>query len=671
MYKYIKILMIILLCTGLFSCAKKESEAEENMEIEEISVPSITAETITALPEAKWQVETNFPDHLNYVDDTLALNSIIGFDGYKDQGELYLQINSDLKSFNLFINSGDFHLEDLKKGDLYKISYKDFALNGRNSLQISSLNGSELENCISVYIPYPSVIEGELKDEGFHEECFELISDIIDADIEHGFPSAQLAIIRHNKLVYNRTWGYLNSYDQNGQPLTDKIPADNDTMYDLASVTKMFATNYALQKLVSEGKIDPEDKVSTYLGDSFYEDTLDFCYSFGEQVDLETMKEWKASLTLADLLKHEAGFPPTPRYFNIHIDAISQDYGEDYENLLYAGSEHSEETKQNTIKAICKTPLVYKPGSDTVYSDVDYMILGAIVEIVSEMPLDQYLKENFFTPLGLTRISFNPLDNGYVKDDCAATELNGNTRDHVVYFPGIRDYTLQGEVHDEQSWFSMNGVSGHAGLFSNAKDLATLATLMFNGGYGYERFFSRNVIDYFTAPKSVNNSNYGLGWARQGEDKRVWYYGTSAASSTIGHQGWTGTLVMIDPERDIVMVYLTNSINTPLTNKEANANGFRGGWYTAATLGFVPELFSIGLDEEKDVTDQLISLLHEMTADSFKLIPEDVDISHPAYESAQGIMDVYKKWIDKTDKDSFKEEYNETENRWKEILNGH
>ena len=157
----------------------------------------------------------------------------------------------------------------------------------------------------------------------------------------------------------------------------------------------------------------------------------------------------------------------------------------------------------------------------------------------------------------------------------------------------------------------------------------------------------------------------------QGEDKRVWYYGTSAASSTIGHQGWTGTLVMIDPERDIVMVYLTNSINTPLTNKEANANGFRGGWYTAATLGFVPELFSIGLDEEKDVTDQLISLLHEMAADSFKLIPEDVDISHPAYESAQGIMDVYKKWIDKTDKDNFKEEYNETENRWKEILNGH
>ena len=84
--------------------------------------------------------------------------------------------------------------------------------------------------------------------------------------------------------------------------------------------------------------------------------------------------------------------------------------GQQYENVLFAGYEHSEETKQKTIEAICRTPLVYKPGTRTLYSDVDYMILGVIVEKVSGMPLDKYMRENFFKPLGLTRITYNPLD---------------------------------------------------------------------------------------------------------------------------------------------------------------------------------------------------------------------------------------------------------------------
>ena len=669
MYKYFKIILVLLLSFSLFSCTKTQESQPEEKPAEESEVKELKVESVSSLPDGDFQMEATFPDHLDYVDDTLALNSTISFYGYEDQGELFLRINKDLKSFDFYINSEGKHLEDVKKGDVYKVDFSDFAINGRNSLQISSLNGEDTEGCISAYVPYPIVIDGDLTSEGFHEECFDLISDIIQADIDNGFTSAQLAVISHNKLIYSKTWGAKNSYDQDGNPITDKEMSDDETMFDLASVTKMFATNYALQKLISEGKVRPDDKVSDYLGNEFYEDTLDFCYTFGEDVDLETMKKWKASLTLADLLKHEGGFPPAPRYFNIHIDAPSQEYGEDYENILYAGSEHSEETKKETIKAICKTPLVYEPGTQTVYSDVDYMILGSVVEIVSGMSLDKYLKENFFEPLNLDRISFNPLENGYTKDDCAATELNGNTRDHVIYFPGIREYTLQGEVHDEQAWLSMNGVSGHAGLFSNAKDLAKLATLMFNGGYGYDKFFNLNVIDYFTAPKNINDSHYGLGWARQGENKRVWYYGTQSDSATIGHQGWTGTLVMIDPDRDLVMVYLTNSINTPLTNREANANGFRGGWYTAATLGFVPQLFSIGLGEDTDVTDQLISLLHEMCIDSFKLIPEGVDANHPSYNNSRSKMEVYEKWIAKTDKEYLLDEYKETVNRWKEISN--
>ncbi|MBO7676595.1 MAG: penicillin binding protein PBP4B, partial [Erysipelotrichaceae bacterium] len=545
-----------------------------------------------------------------------------------------------------------------EKNRIYQLDYAKAAVNGKKSIQISNIMPHFDEPANSVYVPYPVLIQGTLEEEGFDPAAFELIDDIITKDLEYGFTSAQLAIIRHGKLVYNNTWGYLNSYDQQGNELKDKVAANNDTMYDLASVSKMFGPNFALQKLVSEGKIDPEAKVADYLGERFYEDTLDFTYTGGADPGYETMKQWKASLKISDLLKHEGGFPAAPRYFNQYVDAPSQDYSPLYDNILFSGYEHSAQTKENTIEAICKTPLLYKPGSRTLYSDVDFMILGYIVEIVSGLPLDQYMKENFFKPLNLSRITYNPLENGYSKDDCAATELNGNTRDGSVVFPGARTHTLQGEVHDEMSWYSMNGVSGHAGLFSNAADLAKLAYTMFSGGYGYDKFFERNVIDYFISTKSYDKGNYGLGWARQGDEERPWYYGTQTYSDTVGHQGWTGTLAMIDFERDIVMVYLTNKINSPIRDRIANPNGFRGSWYTAATLGFVPQLFSIGLDQNGDHHKQLLSLLEQMTYDSINLIPENADQNHPGILNALSKIEVFRKWVseygDDKDKDALK-----------------
>ena len=286
---------------------------------------------------------------------------------------------------------------------------------------------------------------------------------------------------------------------------------------------------------------------------------------------------------------------------------------------------------------LCKTPLEYEPGTKTVYSDADYMILGLVVEKITGEDLDTWLKKNIYEPLGLNHITYNPLQHGFSPDDCAATELNGNTRDGLLDYDGYRTYTLQGEVHDEKAWYSMAGVSGHAGLFSNATDLAKLATLMLTGGYGDMGFFSKNVIDTFTAPKSESAANWGLGWWRQGDAQRVWYFGTQAGPGTIGHQGWTGTLVMIDPERQLVIVYLTNKINSPVTDKRKNANKFNGGWYTASTLGFVPQILSIGMDSEEDITGQLKDLVADMAVEAQKLIPAGVsyDSDHPAAKNAR------------------------------------
>ena len=648
---------------SISSCkAKEEKESTDNKIIEEES--TVTVEKKDSLPDGSWQCSAVFPNRLGHVDDTLAMNSMLSFDGYSDQGELYITADNDINDFDLYINSVKIDINDLEKDVVYHIDFSPASINGKNTLQVSGIKD---ETNIAVYIPYPILKQGNLEEEGFDQASLQLISDIIETDIENGFSSAQLAIIRHGKLVYSNTWGYLNSYNQNNQPLENKIKADNSTMYDLASVSKMFGPNYALQKLISEGKLSVDDHIYEYLGERFYEDTMDFTYTFGADVDLETMKAWKKSLTIADLLKHEGGFPPAPRYFNLYLDAASQEDGEEYENLLYSGNEHSEKTKLETINAICKTPLVYKPGSRTLYSDVDYMILGHIVEIVSGMSLDEYMKENFFEPLDLSRISYNPLENGFSKNDCAATEINGNTRDGVVYFPGVRTETIQGEVHDEMAWYSMNGVSGHAGIFANAEDLAKLAYVMLNGGYGNYHFFDQNVIDYFKSPKSISDANYGLGWARQADDERSWYYGSQATSDTIGHQGWTGTLVMIDYQRDIVMAYLTNERNTPLTNKYRNANDFEGLWYTASTLGFVPQLFSIGLDDHEDHHKQLLSLLYDMTKGSITLVENYAGEIKPSIANAQSKLIVYRKWIDEYGDDQDKKAFQELQEYFESI----
>ncbi|MBQ1482925.1 MAG: penicillin binding protein PBP4B [Erysipelotrichaceae bacterium] len=638
------LLCVLLVSVSLFGCeTKKEESGIENEDMTKQG-PMITVEKPASLPKCDFQKEASFPDRLGGVDDTLAMNSVLSFKSYKDQGTIYLSVEEGVESFDLYVNSVKCE-EDLSMAGNYKLVIAKIAVNGSNSLQISNIEPEDKENVVSVFIPYPGIIQGSPEEEGFRPEAFELISDLIQSDIDHGFPSAQLAVISHGKLIYARTWGALNSYEPDGSRIADPVPADNDTMYDLASVTKMFSANYAIQKLVSEGKIDIDEKVYTYLGERFYEDTLDFCYDFGMQVAWETMKDYKASITIRDLMKHEAGFPPSPRYFNIYVDAPSQEYlPEEGYNLLYSGYEHGEETKEKTIEAICQTPLVYEPGSEYLYSDVDYMILGLIVEEVSGQDLDTYMKENFFKPMGLKRISFEPLKHGFGKEDCAATELNGNTRDGAVSFPGVRTYTLQGEVHDEMAYYSMNGVSGHAGLFANAVDLAKLASLMLNGGYEGHRFFSRNVIDTFISPTGIDTANSGLGWARQGDDQRSWYYGSDASSFTVGHQGWTGTLVMIDPQNDLVMAYLTNERNTKVLDPEVNANDFDGLYYTTSTLGFVPQIFMTGKDQNTDIREQLSSLLASMAADAERLIPEGVSEDHPAYLNYLSKTAVKEKW---------------------------
>lgn len=599
-------------------------------------------------------IKVSFPDWKGYTDDTLAMNSMYSFAGYEGQGKLYLELSGALDSCNMYINGRSVDMEGLTSSSYWMIDFSSYAKNGENTIQVSNISPEDLAEAVNVYISYPEVIDGTPEEVGIHPETLSLISDIIEHDISNGFTSAQLAVIRNGKLVYENAWGRTNSYLPDGTPCTDSKPVTIDTLYDLASVTKMFSVNYALQKLVTDGEVSLDAKITDFLGERFANDTMEVPIDTkGDKkapntpADIKTIRKWKADLTIRELLMHQGGFPADPRYCAPQLYKDNLAAGESFpDNPLFAGNASDEKTREATIEMICKTPLDYQPGTQTVYSDVDYMILGLVVEKITGEDLDHYLKKTFYEPMGLTHITYNPLQNGFTKDDCTATELNGNTRDGLLDFEGFRTTTIQGEVHDEKAFYSMAGVSGHAGLFSNATDLAKLATVMLSGGYGDLKFFSPNVIDLFTAPKSESAANWGLGWWRQGDYQRVWYFGTQAGPGTFGHQGWTGTLVMIDPDRQLVIAYLTNKINSPVTDIKENPNKFNGGWYTSSTLGFVPQILSIGMDSEEDITGQLRDITSDMAKESLKLIPNGVspESDHPAarnYKSKLQVSELY------------------------------
>lgn len=635
-------MMALNVCTaGAASAAEPAAAAAEDTNSLNLVPKKAASVKVTSRGSVSggWQGEPVFPNWKG-LDDTLAMNHMYTFVGYAGQGTLCVEPESGVTGFNLFVNNRQINTAAMAAGGVWNVDISGQTINGRNTIQVGGIRPRGKQ--VTVRVGYPTVQEGSLQDVGIDRDALELLEQIIQADVNNGFPSAQMAIVKNGKLVYQNAWGRVNSYNPDGTPKTDSPAVTNDTLYDLASNTKMYTANYALQYLVTQGKANLDSRLVDLLGSAFVEDTIDITYNGYENPGLKVNKQWKAELTLRDILRHQAGFPADPQYHNDSFDQCSQKTVPGATNVLFSGWDGSAATRAATLKSIFKTPLMYKPGTKTVYSDVDYMLLAFAIEAITGKGLDAFLKETFWDPMGLTHTTYNPLLNGFAANDCAATELNGNTRDGAISFTGVRTATIQGQVHDEKCYYAMGGISGHAGLFSNAAELAKLASVMLTGGYGENRYFSRNVMDAFTAPKKENAANWGLGWWREGDNQRCWYFGTQAPSNTIGHQGWTGTLTMIDPVEDLVVVYLTNKINSPVTDKAANPNKFNGNWYTASTLGFVAQLLYQGLQNHgTDPNNAYSALLEDMAESKFALVAEggNVSATHPLVRSGYAVLE--------------------------------
>ena len=354
-------------------------------------------------------------------------------------------------------------------------------------------------------------------------------------------PGAVIEIKTGNKVLYKHAYGYARKYDYNNQHLRRPEKMTTKHLFDIASLTKVIGTTTSVMLLADRGIINIEDPVYKYIK-AF--DTPD-----------------KRGITIRHLLTHSAGIY-------------------EWYPLYYLSSD-----KQTTYKVIEELPLIYPVGEQRRYSDLGFMLLGEIIESVSGLSLEQFMKQNIFEPLSMKKTTFNPLTTGRYKK-IAATSHGNPYEQRMVYdsllgfrvkeidpgnWNGWRTYTLRGEVNDGNTWYANGGVSGAAGLFSTIDDLQKLIDMLLNKGIaGSHQFISDKTIETFLTKDKFNN---GLGWMMDTDNSFM----KNGPDGTFGHTGFTGTSIAVIPEKKISIIMLINRQNTGLldTGEYNNLNPVR------------------------------------------------------------------------------------------------
>ncbi|PAU95793.1 hypothetical protein CK503_01665 [Aliifodinibius salipaludis] len=346
-----------------------------------------------------------------------------------------------------------------------------------------------------LYLPQTAVRYDEPEVSGLSSDSLHNIDQIMnEAIFDSTFPGGVVTVVKDGNIAYQEGFGY-ETYEKLN-------PIKENAVYDLASLTKVTATTAAVMKLVEEDKIGLDDKIGKYIPE-FSEDE-------------------KQNITVENFLLHNSGLPP----FRVYVDSLK--------------------SEEEIIEAIKNEPLTYETGTDYRYSDLGFILLGEIIEEVSGKSLDQYVREKFYYPLGMSSTFFNPKQIGYrMTNRIPPTEID------TVY----RDTTIHAEAHDERAYF-LNGVAGHAGLFSSGKDLAIFCQMLLNEGwYAGQRYLEPSTIQKFTK-RQATHSNRGYGFDRKsGKNSTA---GSLTSEKTFGHLGFTGTSYWIDPERDLAIIILTN-----------------------------------------------------------------------------------------------------------------
>ncbi|MBP5540812.1 MAG: serine hydrolase [Bacteroidales bacterium] len=364
-------------------------------------------------------------------------------------------------------------------------------------------------------------------------------SIVLDGIARHAYPGCQVVAMHDGNILFRKAYGHL-TYDT---ALSGKVTMQ--TTYDLASVTKMMATTLAVMKLVETGKVRLDDPLSRYLP---Y-----LKHSNKERITLRQTLSHMARLKAFDAYWKEAGREAAAASSNPYLSVIEQ---------------------------IIDSPL--NPDAGYLYSDLGFILLGDLVEHVSGQRLDIFVEKHFYEPMGLCNTHFLPLENGVDTLLIAPTELAANSPAHshigATRAPTSVDTLahshIQGYVHDPNA-FVMGGVSGHAGLFSTADDIAQILQMLVDGGmYKGRRYLREETIDLFnTQHYKESGCRRGLGF-----DKPVLKTGggpccDEAPQESYGHTGFTGTYVWVDPVNRLTYVFLSNRVHPSATpNRLAQMN---------------------------------------------------------------------------------------------------
>jgi beta-glucosidase-like glycosyl hydrolase/CubicO group peptidase (beta-lactamase class C family) len=311
---------------------------------------------------------------------------------------------------------------------------------------------------------------------------------------ERAFPGASVAIGYRGHLIYQQAFGRFD-YSARGTPVTP------ETIYDLASLTKVVSATTLAMQLFETGQLRLEFPVSR-----FYPSFTD---------------GGREKITIQHLLTHCSGLPA-------HLPFYRDTRG-----------------KSEFVRKILQTPLEYEPGTKAAYSDLGIILLGSILEKMTARPQDELARKRIFAPLGMTHTLFKPEPS--LKSKIAPTE-NDPWRGRLA----------QGEVHDNNA-FAMGGVSAHAGLFSTSGDLSIFCQMLVNGGvYDHHRIVKRGTLEKFVTRQNLPpGSSRALGWDTPSDESSA---GSLLSSKSFGHTGFTGTSIWVDPTRQLFIILLSNRV---------------------------------------------------------------------------------------------------------------
>ncbi|WP_109829596.1 serine hydrolase domain-containing protein [Reichenbachiella versicolor] len=364
-------------------------------------------------------------------------------------------------------------------------------------------------------------------------------SIVVESIANEEMPGCQIMVVKGGHLMYHKNFGF-HTYDS-------LKSVQWNHLYDIASVTKTTALVPALMNEVKLKRVSIEDRLGTYL--SVFDSTS------------------KADLKLDKLLTHQSGLLSYyPFWRKAELDTLTMDYY--YKNEVEKYQPLNELTPTNwedSVNAwIVRSRFNRRINADStfryLYSDLGFILLQEIVEKSSGEELDKYVQKYFFGPLGMNYTMFNPIKKGSF--ETVPTENDQQ----------LRKQLLDGQVHDKNAAI-MGGVSGHAGLFSNATDLAKYMQMMLDDGrYGGEIYFNKGLVEDFTT-KPYNSDRRALGWDKPNES--ISNCSMYASSASFGHSGFTGTLVWADPNYDLIYIFLSNRIHPDAKNYKLIKNNTR------------------------------------------------------------------------------------------------